>query len=503
VSDSTSIRDISLLVLHLIRNEDVVRRTIDKLDPALFSYPGELHLRWLWGASRWHFIKYGVMIRRDALMSMLGTTLDNDPAYFTREQLTLIARLTELAYTTPQESAPYVINVAQEILQERTLKPLLHSAVMTTSGSELRAHLNEVIDATAATTLTAAAPAEMFSAENNVFETASRRQTGVDFVDYVCGGSETAAARTNDGILPGDTILVLGVTGAGKTTLGCQVSVEAARRDWRVGFFGFEYPLKPRIERVIFGYAAGIPRNVMESPERYPLLSTQDQTQYNTQLMAAKQLLNNKLFMFDMVIDRSKGVGIDGMTGVENMIREYDLDLAIIDQATSVMAADRTRDAKMEDRHYLEYLMRRCEALAGGCRRDGEPCTFMVLHQTDTAAKQRHPTTKPSLAMGSECKSMEDYSDTTLVVGRRDDAGVGYIGRVKGRSGKKIDVVTKLLANYRIEGDIDEHIFSVEGQHFHDSRTGYAGSTPVKSMSEVDGNKRRQRKTFNDEDRAL
>jgi hypothetical protein len=477
----------NLIAIHLLRSEEVVRAVVGKLDPATFNSENERVYRWMWAVSVWYYKKYACLPSKDVMYIQLNEARKKSPGYFDASDLAFVDALLERAYASDynnQEAVQYTLDLIGELIQDRVLKPkvALVQAEQSTQGFTDR--LREVLDEQAATTVSIAQPTQLYTPGAGFsFESGDRRELGVDFFDYLCGD----VAAGIPGVIPGSVILTLGVTGTGKSTLGGMVAVEGARRGLRTAYLSYEYALSPRVERMIYGYVGQIPRAVIDT-----ITSDQElESEYRERLEAGMRELDDRMFMFDMVVDRRKGRGVGGPDEIGELIRQYSLDVVNIDQASSMMDADHKHKSGEEDRVYLETSMRRFQVIGNNARADGKPCTIHVLHQTDTEQKRRNPTTLPRKGAAANCKAMEDYSDVTLVMGDRDHEHRGWIGKVKGRNtGPVGQVITQTTAVYGMIGDMDGSRFELRGNKFFNLGASAILGTKVESESSVDRNQR-------------
>ena len=93
-----------------------------------------------------------------------------------------------------------------------------------------------------------------------------------------------------------------------------------------------------------------------------------------------------------------------------------------------------------------------------------EKVLVIVFHQLDTAANEARPTSIPGANQAQDMKSLQNYFDLVLTIGKRDENEVCYFANPKNRKGQRIVRTLRLIG--------DKARFVMEDGWLPDSRTG-------------------------------
>jgi hypothetical protein len=430
---------------------------VERLDPI-----AEAHLQLVWQAALNVAERHGgllpctspdlaVLLRNEVLQ--LATTQSDVIAPETVEQAVGQGSCLEWTFTTvaatdmadagrEASAFDYMNKFAIERGPLRTLQATLGSDGMV--PERLPELLEGALDEVRRATVLADDPVESAAPEGWTPHLAQRRSTGIPFLDAAMDG----------GHADGEAYGLLGPTGVGKTTLGVGICVEGAAQDRRQAeadgcdprhwyFVTYETSAE-RARLKMWGYAAQLPWDSLKN-FRCEDLSTDanrkpyEMRRFRSEMQAGRdpgcETARLRRACADLAVnvhlvdlsgsgkERGRGTGlVEEIRGI--LLRERDgkgraIGGVVIDYAGLAVARHISANGLKVDqvtRHYLKSFPYDCRRLIA----EFFHCPVWILHQSNTEANRRGPTSAPHHSFVSEAGLFAENLDYCFCLGTKD-----------------------------------------------------------------------------------
>ena len=371
------ITTVDIILLHLVRSQQVIGRCSSIITPEDFSEPGEEHAGIIYDVALEWYKSNKTAIPQIYMETGLNERMVNVQAYMSDAAITRIYRTVKWIYTCTEGelNTAYAINLIQQLVDTRQIRQLAANLGNVQDADEFKDGMDRLRQAHQATRLSGVENMNhLFVPGQLSFTNSIRTPTGVPFVDTLFNG----------GTAPGEVYGILAPTGGGKTTLASMLYCELAKQRRHVALFSYETELQPQVTNKIYGYMGQIHRDdlrIADISEMDPAAASR--------LTTALSLYCPYMHVYDMKKDTAKGIGCGGVPELRNQVDALRqagtrVDVVIIDQLLSLVDSYVLRNnASIDNRRvYLQGAIEELRDMSS----EMQCCTF-ILHQVDNATK--------------------------------------------------------------------------------------------------------------------
>ena len=414
------------MLTYTVRCPEVARIAIDRLSPLDFDESTQLDFMVVWHVAQMYWIEYSRVpphhYLRDMSVAVLIQRGYQEPVYHegVRKMVDAIYGLQEL---------PWNVDYGRKLLHAffndvflREVKELAEQPADRTNITD------EIVHRYRRLTVGEIKIVDPFDIEQEKPSFPQRKATGVTFVDQLLGG----------GLLPAETVGVLGPSGGGKTLLALQLGCSLAERQQYVEYFTYEQPAKDLQIRVL-SCAGKVPSTLLQGKEWDEVDS---QTREKVERIAKRS--RDYLHLLDRSseghsvteiashIDRCEGVGKKPTLVVIDWI------WPLIVRMTS-----RSERRNVEERKLLMEAMETIKSLAaetGVC--------FLIVHQLSTETAKKSPGRKPQWFNSAEAGAFAWFLPYCFAIGTADSHGYCWLVGSKARHAGKKELMVQLDGEY-------------------------------------------------------
>jgi len=435
-----------LLLVGLYYNEDLLRHTVEKsVDLELFNPMTEPGYRVLWNCLRDSYKTLNEVPNPLILFNSARVHIEmSDPLV----KILVAKQVAEVAHHLGTN-----LNIVSRAHTHKLLKEAFHKAILTKlpgMGSNLMEadKLAESL-ASMSNTLEGVIPKQgvrkrPLRAENRrkVLRVRPRYKWGIDYWD-AAGGSWYKKEIHG----------FLGPTGGGKTTNMVMVATRQIREGRKVAIALYEQALEEDVAQRIFANLAGISMNHLRHID-YDDIDPVIMDKINK---SADQY-QEYLVVLDMVGEDAGTGGVRELTDhLDEERREtgWYPDLVMVDWLGEMV--QRYEHMTSADSAYRRTCEKFMSELNQYKENEGNDCTFLIFHQTNTQAQTRGPTHKPSKHDAHEFRSFPNKCDSCCVLGTMDrQLQVCWFIPGKDRRNKTDDRLIQLDGAYMRFNDVTE-----------------------------------------------
>jgi replicative DNA helicase len=401
-----------LLLLHILRSTSFIERVATVLKPEDFSRDDEKVFRLAWAISRDWYLEHRTAISQNFMLAEISRRTAEDPEYMHPHDVVKFMMVMPEIYTQPADTfnADYMIKYVQEFIDERRVRAELQAAA--DSLAPLGNSVKAVSDVYTSSRISTGTPTDIFSASAKSVRRAKKQPTGVVFIDMLLDG----------GIAPGEIYGLVGISGQGKSILAQQIAIELARQHVHVAVFHYEMDMMPTVQNRIYGYLAGIPKDMLG---KYACMDDFP-AQYRDALQTAEDAFAREyLHMYGMK-ETAHG-GAHGMEDVFATLRDLErqgihVQLVVIDQLIpmarrGMMATGQAPD-QAKQRHFMQQYIDVANQNVGPTKFN---TAMLIVHQAGNDTKGRPPTIKPKQGETFEDKGFDNWICYLIALGNQDE----------------------------------------------------------------------------------
>ncbi|KKN73550.1 hypothetical protein LCGC14_0400020 [marine sediment metagenome] len=431
------------MLAYSVRCPEVAWFAIERLNPLDFDESTQLDFMIVWHISKMYWTEYGQVPPQHYLRSMSVSVLwqrgYQEPVYHEG-----VRRLVDSIYAL------------QDLSNNDYGKKLLHAFFNDIFLKELKALSEQPADRTDIIEEVAQRHRRLSVSEIEQVDPfdltvkptfPKRTPTGTTFFDLLLGG----------GLLPAETIGLLGPSGGGKTLLALQISCSLAERQHYVEYFTYEQPAKDLQPRVLSCAAKVSSTKILgKTWDQMDSTSRQKIEEHATQRKAYLNLLDRS----------SEGCSISEIAGhIDKRIRLGKKPmLVVIDWIWPLVVRMTARSDRrgVDERKLLMAAMEDIKSLAsetGVC--------FLVVHQLSTEVVKKSPGKKPQWFNSAEAGSFAWFLPYCFAIGTADPNGYCWLVGSKARNNATKEVMLRLNGEYnRFQATDKSMVFDVARQEF-------------------------------------
>ena len=292
-------------------------------------------------------------------------------------------------------------------------------------------------------------------AEDSMKVSNPKLDTGLLHVDLLTGG----------GIAKGEVACLLGWTSGGKTMLSVGLICEGVMRKRHVLYASYETQVAGTELGARFqGYFAGIPKNEMDA---YVQAGGEYPDPVKAKLREARERYEIGKYMH--ILDfKQPGAANNGMATLASAVKDFrekgtPIDLVVIDQLQPMVDSWLVNENKEVEANRRSYMSRVVTEAVDLSRKDKLNFGCVIVHQVAPGFKTVSPYKRLTQGMAAEDKSIENWAQTCLVLGKMDRNKMCWFSNVKVRTGEAQDLVLKYdPQNYRFLCNPDKYICNGE-----------------------------------------
>lgn len=429
------ITTVDIILLHLVRSQQVIGRCANIISPEDFSAPGEEHAGIIYDvALEWYKANKTAMpeLYMDTALNERIVTMQ---AYMSDAAITRIYGTVKWIYACDvgELNVAHAINLIQQLVDTRQIRQLAANLGNSQDPEEFTSDMDRLRQAHQSTRLSGVENMNhLFVPGHLSFSNTIRTPTGVPFIDTLFNGGTAA----------GEMYGILAPTGGGKTTIASMLYCELAKQRRHAALFSYETELQPQVTNKIYGYMGQIQRDDLRITD----ISEMDPAAAD-RLTKALALYCPYMHVYDMKKDVGKGIGCGGVPELRNQVDALrqagtKVEVVIIDQLLSLVDSYvmRTNAAIENRRVYLQGALEELRDMSS----EMNCCTF-VLHQVDNNAKGSSPMRIPRSGDAAEVKDFENNMTFCLQFGVRDThSRMSWLSTIKAREGTPQDIVVEM-----------------------------------------------------------
>ena len=428
---------------YAIRCPDVAQIAVEQLSPVDFDESTQLDFMTVWHVARLYWIEYTRIpphhYLRDMSVAVLVQRGYQEPVYHEG-----VRRLVDSIYALQDLSnSDYGKKLLHAFFNDIFLKELKALSEQPGDRAEIADEISKRNRRLSVSEIEQVDPFDL--AIKPVFP--KRTPTGTTFFDLLLGG----------GLLPAETIGLLGPSGGGKTLLALQISCSLAERQHYVEYFTYEQPAKDLQPRVL-SCAAKVSSTKI-------LGKTWDQMDSTSRQKIEEHATQRKTYL--NLLDRSsEGCSISEIAGhIDKRVRLGKKPmLVVIDWIWPLVVRMTARSDRrgVDERKLLMAAMEDIKSLAsetGVC--------FLVVHQLSTEVVKKSPGKKPQWFNSAEAGSFAWFLPYCFAIGTADPNGYCWLVGSKARNNATKEVMLRLNGEYnRFQATDKSMVFDVARQEF-------------------------------------
>lgn len=433
-----------MLLAHLLRCRDILEKAVNVLRAEDFDRESERGYQLVWAIATMWWPANKKVIPRGILDVELDSRLRLDPMFLSAEELAELRADLDAIYQMAESdlSHDWALEQLQMFVNERRVKPM-GQRLLNASPEDVDALALQLAKIHAATRVSSGTSLDhIFQPGNEVIVLEKRDGTGVVYIDELLGGGTRA----------GEVYGLVGPTGRGKTVAAVQLAVSKAEFKKHVAYFTYEQEFIPEISTRFYGYMGRLPRRKIEGRK----LSDLDADD-----LKVIREWETKFGTYIHPVDMKSGgtlVGSGGPDEVFAVLRDFEsrgihIELAIIDQYMPMI--DRYIAARSIPSEQRRVIMQQCvQTFMDAASPTRLNTSFLLIHQSSTAACERPPYAKPDLTDSAECRSFPFWLSTCIMMGSQDEKNVGWWVSTKARGAARDGIIVQLDGeNYRFVYD--------------------------------------------------
>lgn len=370
----------AVVLRHVIRREDIMRSAGDKLAELGYFHSDPLYhavfdTAWL------YFDAYNIMPPLEVLILELRMRSTEDPIGLPYSSVRAMEDLLADWWDLVEWAVPYVRDQLQMFFKDQgvaALRGLVSGGNDTLDSFHI--DLDKAVGLVTDNPIAALTPESAFADIPQSIKLGELKPTGVDFIDDALGG----------GLMSTEALLIITLTGGGKTTIGQQIADCQVKADRVVAYFSFEQPLEGDMAHRQYTLATSAKRSDFESGyENIP-------PDVLERLLKVQPLWKKNFAFFDCRATQMRDV-TEIYTSVDSLkAAGYPVSFIIIDwwgmmrAQLMVHQATSTSDASTQRAQAMQWAQR----LLKGAKDRGIP--MIVLQQIRGAFGQRGTNARPT-----------------------------------------------------------------------------------------------------------
>ncbi len=391
-----------LLLIHLVRCEDVMSKAVGKLDPGDFGSAEMMDMA-LWKTASDYYKVY----RRAVPKGIFRAEVRKHLQEFGPVDEAMVEHRINNVFNVPDEglNPTWALRVLQRFLHDRKVVPIASQLHMGGDG-DIPAIIRKMHAMTAKMQVSAA---EAFSMKNtdlsSMFSRKKKIRTGARFLDGPLGG----------GFQPGNMIGIIGPTGGGKTTCVQTLVSSWAMQARKSALFLYEEPAEDVIPRILISHA-NVNRDDVENRDWSDIPVT-----------VRDKLVKSHDEIADFV-DVVEFSGVDAGMGGPDEIRQYLQDsahkgaeLVIVDHIGPMSIRYLQHSDKGVDPNMVRLTIKSFVDELRALSNDMGTVT-VILNQVNADA-QKSNSRVPSHIDASECRTFAEHLHYCFCMGVKDEGG--------------------------------------------------------------------------------
>ncbi len=464
------------MVAHLLRQPEVTRAAINRVDIKDFNSYKEANWQLMWGIAQEFHKQNGVIPPKEYFLSIGQHRLSelvNDQKVNNNYMIDV-----DTVFAIDGLTEKWGRQLVEDFLKKRRMVNEMHDIAERPMPPREKLHMwQEVMKKQASCEFTASNDVMPFADPMQaMFGVAPRDLLGVPFLDEMMFG----------GSRPGELVGFLAPSGGGKTTLSNQILIEGAKRDRKGALLTYEQPPDNEYMVAVYACATGIGRDVWESVRSGTPLSDQIAADQETAFKEACRMISQNLIYSDMSSGRAGGGGVyEIQNKIIDLRRKLGrLDTLVLDWFWPIVVRGYDNMSlqggkRMDLRNYAQGFLSDLKAMLAA-----ERVFCWLPHQLkpDEASKNRLMTFEDA----AELKSFAWYMNGCFCTGKMDTDQCCTINYAKARNARPDKCVVKLHGNLA-------RFVRIDGDMVYDSRQGkHVKSTEINSVPQSNGNRREE-----------
>jgi len=416
--------DLDLLTAYLVRCERVLRIAVHKLNVEDFNESDEFKHQLVWDVNKSYFSRFGKLIPKNILRSMIDTRLANASS-ISPERIRDTYDLVEEIYTVrPEEDL--VPEYGEHILGIFLMRRRVHDYLVETVESGVTPQdvaMQLAIRQRQATVATASLHIPTVDNMDDTVGAIPREPTGIGFLDELMGGFR-----------PNELYGLLAPSGGGKTTLTHQLAASYAMAHGKyVLVLSYEEAINREYYTPFNAFISQVPRSRLDAVADFSQLLPEDKEK----LAAGRRRVNGRVLYMDHSGSGDSRAGFGGVAEVDAAIlrcRDMGVPISgvIIDWFYPLMSrawALYSGLQRIEQRAFALQLVDEMKMVAGTHK-----CWVWVNHQIASAEAKK----KRALEWNdsAEFKSLAWFMNGCFTISAMDTVGICKIKYSKARNVK-------------------------------------------------------------------